>query len=277
MTLKELVSLLSPPLLLQVYGRLRPGAPRLSGEYRSWEEAVSASTGYGDDMILEKTRLALLKVKNGDAAYERDSVVFADIQHAWPLLAGLLWVAARSGGTLNVLDFGGSLGSTYFQNRAFLRRVPGVLWNIIEQPRHVETGRQWFEDECLRFYFRVEDCLAETQPNVILLSSVLQYLEHPYELLGQLLRLPCDHVIIDRTPIWGGPADRLCVQYVPRRIYRASYPSWIFSEQRLLTEVQNNGFETVAEVNDPDRPQGPISFAYKGMIGVRSTTLGQTA
>jgi len=59
---------------------------------------VSASTGYDNDMILEKTRLALLKVKNGEAAYERDSVVFEDIQYAWPLLAGLLWVAAALAG-----------------------------------------------------------------------------------------------------------------------------------------------------------------------------------
>jgi putative methyltransferase (TIGR04325 family) len=74
---------------------------------------VEASTGYDSEIILEKTRDALLKVKNGEAAYERDSVLFDEIQYAWPLLTSLMWVAAQAKGILNVLDFGGSLGTTY--------------------------------------------------------------------------------------------------------------------------------------------------------------------
>ena len=184
---KALIKLLTQPLLAQAYRFLRDRRNsvydlRLSGDYRSWEEAVSTSTGYDSEIILEKTKTALLQVKNGRAVYERDSVVFDEIQYAWPLLAGLLWVAAQSGGRLNVLDFGGSLGSTYFQNRTFLHPLThvrwNVVWNVVEQPQHVKTGKEWFEDEHLKFYLRVEDCVAETQPNVVLLSGVLQCLEH---------------------------------------------------------------------------------------------------
>src|SRR6516164_6187668 len=149
MTPKAFIKLFAPPVLVQGYrilrGRQENSVYGLSGGYGSWDEAVRASTGYDGQMILEKTKTALLQVKNGQAAYERDSVVFAEIQYAWPLLAGLLWVSAQSCGRLNVLDFGGSLGSTYFQNRAFLRRLPEVRWNIIEQPQHIEAGREWFE------------------------------------------------------------------------------------------------------------------------------------
>ena len=71
----------------------------------------------------------------------------------------------------------------------------------------------------------------------MLLSSVLQYLESPYDVLAQVLALPCDHVIIDRTPFWDGPSDRLCVQTVPPSIYAASYPSWVFSRQLFRSQV----------------------------------------
>ena len=82
-----------------------------------------------------------MTVVDGRAAYERDSVLFEEVEYVWPLLASLMWVGARHLGSLNVLDFGGSLGSTYFQNRIFLATLPSVRWNIVEQPRHVEVGR----------------------------------------------------------------------------------------------------------------------------------------
>ena len=70
--------------------------------------------------ILDKVLAATLKVKQGQAVFERDSVLFDEIEYSWPLLAGLMWAAASNGGKLNVLDFGGALGSSYYQNRKFL-------------------------------------------------------------------------------------------------------------------------------------------------------------
>jgi putative methyltransferase (TIGR04325 family) len=281
MTPRALIKLLTPPLLAQAYRFLRDRRSSvddlyLSGDYRSWEEAVRASTGYDSEIILEKTKAALLQVKSGQAVYERDSVVFDEIQYAWPLLAGLLWVAAQSGGRLNVLDFGGSLGSTFFQNRAFLHGLTEVRWNIVEQPRHIETGKEWFEDEHLKFYRRVEDCVAETQPNVGILSGVLQFLERPYDILCGLLGWPCNYVIIDRTPFWDGPTDRLCVQHVPLSIYPASYPSWIFSTQRFRSHL-HEGWEIVAEFDSLDKLKGPVDLAYRGMLITRRDHLLSTS
>jgi putative methyltransferase (TIGR04325 family) len=195
--------------------------------------------------------------------------LFDEIEYSWSLLAGLMWVAARSGGTLNVLDFGGSLGSTYFQNRAFLSALPEVRWNIVEQSRHVETGKALFEDDRLHFYSDIAACQADTGPNVVLLSGVLQCLERPYAILDQILALSCNHIIIDRTPFWAGPTDRLCVQTVPPSIYPASYPSWIFSRQRFHDHLRGD-WNVLATVDNPDRIAGPIDFIYQGMIIVRN-------
>ena len=63
------------------------------------------------------------KVKNGEAVYERDSVLFDEIQYSWGLLAGLEKAALEHDGKLCVLDFGGSLGSTYYQNKQFSELV----------------------------------------------------------------------------------------------------------------------------------------------------------
>ena len=60
-------------------------------------------------LILGKVLEATLKVKNGEAVYERDLVLFDHIEFYWPVLSGLMWVAARNNGRLNVLDYGGTL------------------------------------------------------------------------------------------------------------------------------------------------------------------------
>ena len=125
-----------------------------TGNYPTWESAAALASGYDSKHILEKTRAALLKVKNKEAIFERDSVLFDKIEHSFPLLAGLLRAALLNNGRLVVADFGGSLGSTYFQCREFLQGVSSIEWNIIEQAAHVECGRRDFEDERTSLLFQ---------------------------------------------------------------------------------------------------------------------------
>lgn len=237
----------------------------LSGDYESWKLATNASSGYDSATILAKTRDALLRVRDGNAPYERDSVVFDEIQYAWPLLSGLMWVAARSLGRLDVLDLGGSLGSTYFQNRAFLSSLESVRWNVVEQPGHVAVGKQHFESGPLHFYQSIDACLAEASPDVVLLSSVLQYLEKPHDIIRRIGETSVEHLIIDRTPFWDGPLDRLSVQTVPPSIYAASYPIWIFSKQRLDRSVSEI-WECMAEFDSIDALHNHMSAVWRGMI-----------
>jgi putative methyltransferase (TIGR04325 family) len=270
MGLKEAFKMVAPPVVIHLAQRIRgdrtASAYGLSGDYHTWNDALAASTGYDSEAVLETTKAALLKVKNGEAVHERDSVLFDEVEYAWPVLAGLMWIAARSGGTLSVLDFGGSLGSTYFQNRLFLSALRQVRWNIVEQPRHAEVGNSWFADDRLRLHSDIPSCLADSRPNVVLFSGVLQYLERPYDTLAEAFELPCDHVIIDRTPFWAGSADRLCVQTVPPSIYPASYPSWILSRAGFQEHLERALWHVVSEFSSLDNMRAPVKAAWRGMI-----------
>ena len=140
-----------------------------------------------------------------------------------------------------------------------------MRWNIVEQSHHVEIGKAWFEDDHLHFYADIAECLRETQPNIALLSSVLQYLENPYSLLEQIIGLPCDFFIIDRTPFWAGLTDRLCVQSVPPNIYHASYPSWIFSKHQFLF-LNETSCQIIAEFESLDNLNAPVKAIWQGII-----------
>lgn len=209
-----------------------------TGPYASWPEAARLCTGYDEPSILEKTRAALLKVKRGEAVYERDSVLFERIEYSYPLLAYLLYVATKHDGRLRVLDFGGSLGSSYFQNRGPLSHLHELAWGVVEQPAHVAVGRRDFEDGRLRFFDSPQACLEALRPQVLLLSSVLQYLERPLDWLRAAEGWQLPYIIIDRAPLVRDRPSRLTIQTVPPSIYRARYPCWILNESELLDSLR---------------------------------------
>ncbi len=264
--LKALAQELLPPL---VYRALRASGAgnAYKGDYNTWDDAVQASQGYDDSSILEKVLSASLAVKNGAAAYERDSVLFDQIEYAWPVTASLMWVAAQHNGRLNVLDFGGSLGSSYFQNRKFLQSLDEVSWQVVEQPHYVQTGKDHLQDERLRFFFDIKEAVDEALPDVVLLSSVLQYLESPYELLDEIEKIGTEFLIIDRNPVAPKPSDRILIQEVPPAIYEASYPFRVFSEKKLLEALEGQWtvIEKYSSLGGVTPIHGGGQFEYTGM------------
>ena len=224
---------------MNIVGRLqevfstKPRSSLFTGDFKSWHDAKECSTGYDAPQILAKTRAALLQVKEGKAAFERDSVAFDKIEPNFSLLSGLSRAAAVDEGRLNVLDFGGSLGGTYFQCRNSLPLISEFRWNVIDQPAQVACGKADFANEELHFYESIDHCLREQKPNVLLLSGVLQYLPEPYIFLEDILRKEIPHVIVERTAFNADGVDRLTVQHVPAWLYDASYPAWFLSEASL--------------------------------------------
>lgn len=262
MTLRSLLRQLLPPAL----ARLAPRRRRrygFFGDYPDWAGARAASAGYDQEAILERVLAAMREVRDGRAACERDSCLFDSVQYAWPLLTGLLWAAARNGGALRVMDYGGSLGSLYFQGRAFLAGLPLVRWGVVEQPAFVHAGRREFEDGTLAFFENAADCAAALAPNTAVFSSVLQYLEDPRAALEQALAHGCTTLLLDRLPVIDGPQDRLCVQRVDPALMAASYPCRLFSEQRLRRSL--DGLRIVAEFPGADPSLG-LGSRYMGFI-----------
>ncbi len=237
----------------------------------TWADATDAVPGYGDAAILARVAAATRAVERGDAAYERDSVLFDEPDHSWPLIAALTHRAAADG-RLSVLDFGGSLGSTYRQCRTFLEDLPSVAWGVVEQPGFVGVGRAEFTTERLSFHPFIEACAGQLEPNVLLLASTLQYLPEPHAQLAALADVPATTLIIDRTPIGDVDDDLLCIQQVPATIYEAEYPMWVLSRTRLLATLGRD-WEVVAEYDaghGTETTLGGTEFGWRGMILTRA-------
>jgi len=252
MVLKEVLKLWCPPILIKAFSKFRKNQSAFSGEYFTWEQAKSNSVGYDSDKILEKVLESSRKVLKGEVAYERDTVCFNQKSYRWPLVSCLLLIANRSKDQLNVIDFGGALGSLYFQHREFFVSISKVNWSVVEQSQFVKTGQKEFQNNELNFHFNLSDAKATHNSNVVLLSSVLQYLEEPQALLKQIAALKFKYILIDRTPFIESVKDQLTVQSVPKNIYPASYPAWLFSRLKFASLMKDLKYKLVFEFGCDD-------------------------
>ncbi|MDQ7949308.1 MAG: methyltransferase, TIGR04325 family [Pedobacter sp.] len=257
----KIIKALTPPVVFDVLKKLfGQKSYGFSGNYKTWAEAKSQTGGYDNPAILEQVKIAALKIKSGEAVYERDSVLFDQIQYSWPLLSGLLWIAAQKKGNLSVLDFGGALGSTYFQNRTFISDLY-VTWDVVEQHHFVEFGKKELQDGRLSFFYTIEDCLKEHSPSTLLLSGVIQYLEEPFKFLTEALDKGFEYILLDRTPFANDKKNRITIQEVSPEIYAASYAHWFFSEDQFLNLFK--GYDLIESFTSIDRQ---TEIYYKGFI-----------
>lgn len=253
--IKKLGKKILPPIVidfLKLFQKNTKGsAIEWNDSYESWDKAILISSGYDDKAILEKTKEALLQVKSGAFAYERDTVLFEKLELNWNLIACLQKVIIETGNILSILDFGGSLGSTYFQNKSFLPNI--IEWSVVEQVHVVSCGQNNFEDKKLKFYPTIENCKLERNPSVLLLGSVLPYMEDPINWIENFLKHEFKYIIIDRTSFTEDSANRLTLQTVPSEIYTATYPCWFFNEERFLS-LFSHKYDIISEVQNLANP-----------------------
>lgn len=223
---KALKPYVPPKLWLSL--ALRQPRLRWEGDFSSWEEATRASTGYDAPAIVAGVERATQEVLAGRAAYERDGALFDEPSANLPLLAALGLAYAEKKTPFTVVDFGGALGSTFLQNRSWLKDMP-LRWQVVEQKHFVEAGRRVFPAGPVQFFGDAKE--GEREGEVfLLLSSVLQYLPDPSGTLASLVESTRPSwVFLDRVPYWCGDRFRLTVQSVPASMGVAAYPCWFFS------------------------------------------------
>lgn len=253
--------------LLRLKSWPQPERITFCGNFKTWDEAYAFCEGYSAPNILEKVLNSTLKVKSGEALFERDSVLFDKPQYPWQLLTSILFAASKSENKINVVDFGGSLGSSFFSCKRFIAHFDKINWTVVEQPHFVSTGLSYIADGPLTFQYNAQDAFSHNDSNLIILSAVLQYLENPHKVLESLLEKDWNYIVIDRTGLLvSTDDDTLTIQTVPSSIYAAKYPAWFFNEKRLLKHFEIE-YDLFSEWKSPDKPDAPGKHVvFKGYL-----------
>jgi putative methyltransferase (TIGR04325 family) len=185
--------------------------------YPSWEAACREQSPDVSEQLDRKSATAL-QLRDAYAA-QGAAPIAAKRTMSWPVTATLMAAAARRGGRLAVLDFGGAFGEYFHQNAEFLKHLESVQWHVVEQPDLVERARRGHATAALHFHTELADALRAVTPDVVLLSSVLQYLPDPYGLLAELAAQKASFIAIDRTLLGTSLPDVVGVQVVPANAY----------------------------------------------------------
>ncbi len=223
----------------------------------TWQDALRVSAGYAATGIFEKALRAARDVRDGKAAFERDTVTFQQPEYLHQMLAWMLVTRLRHG-KLSVLDFGGGFGSRYFQHKALFRDAGNLIWAVVEQSNIAEAGQAEFSTEALKFFETIEQAEQVVAPNFLMMSGVIQYLERPYDLLEALLVKKIPSLLIDRTMARQDMCDELYIQHVPPSIYQASYPVWFLDARKIEGLVQSYGYRLIERIDPhPGSSFGP--------------------
>lgn len=252
-----------PPVVFNWLRTFKTSKYGWKGNYLTWREAEDEAVGYDSSEILTRIETSLDLVLSGKASFERDGVAFQEPDYNWPLVSNILKIAAENKGKLSLIDFGGSLGSAYFQNRVFLKRLESVSWSVIEQEHFVALGSKKYQNAQLRFFDSIKEAQVSQGADILLISSVLQYLEDPFSVLDNLLEYSFKTVIVDRM-LFSVGAHRISVQHVPPEIYQASYACHLLDEKHFVNYFLNKGYALSFRFDTLDG-EG-IDYYFKGLI-----------
>lgn len=204
---------------------------RYLGDYRNWNDAARECEGYEDSIIINKVINATQKVLHGDAVWERDSFLFYQEKYVHRICAMILKCALQNKNCgVRILDIGGSLGSTYFQNRKYLEDVKKLEYVVAEQEHFSDYGHKHLEDSILKF-IRNNDSWEKESFDIILMSASLQYISDYGTVISKIKEVRPRYIILDRLLI--SDRTRICKETVPETIYESSYPLIIFSEEEI--------------------------------------------
>jgi len=255
-----------PPRLREIVRLRRHGRLGLTELYPTWDAAKRQSAGYDEAHILAMVDEATNRARSSEGAlFERDGYLFDHPVTPYPVVACLLRASAVRGGKLSVLDFGGSLGSSYYQCRSLLSALQELHWTVVEQAHFVARGQEAYETGELHFRATIEDAAAVHPPDVILFSSVLQYLDDPDDILTRAARLGPAAVLIDRTPEGDRPTDAYTIQVVPESIVQARLAFRIFGKDRLARLLAPAYVRVVEfDTTDPDMQADDQTVRFRG-------------
>jgi putative methyltransferase (TIGR04325 family) len=248
---KNLLKVILPEAFIGIINKILKRNIRITGEYSSWQAALNRSLGYDDNKIFNKAKKSFLAVINNKAEYEKDSVLFYKENINYSLINILNDISFASKKTVNILDFGGSFASIYFQNKKFLNNNK-FIWSVVEQKQIVNYINSLYTKKKIKnlysnlnFYLSVKSCLKYHSPDLVLFSEVLQYLPRPFDILNFLIKKKIKYFLILRSPFHKF-TEQIKIQTVPKYIYNSSYPIRIFNEISFLEYFSKNNYRNIS-------------------------------
>jgi putative methyltransferase (TIGR04325 family) len=187
-----------PPIVRKVYRTVRRGRAETNHTYSSFQEALRAcGKGYEEE---ELTRVVLGKTLAYKKSLEVASHATVSATEAFGMLsmAHLLTHSEAASRRITVLDLGGACGAHYFAFKRFFGDRIRFRWLVVETPTMCRLAEPLRNDE-LAFFDSLPAALRSGEnPDLLHVSGVLQFVEHPYVMLDLLVKSGAPYLFFNR-------------------------------------------------------------------------------
>ena len=203
----------------------------------SWKKAERKSVGYESINVLTPLMQGAMQARIDIATSNSVSTRYQQVATA--MFFCISESRLQEGKPWRVLDFGGGSGDYFFQFQKFAPNIE-LDWTVVETPALTEAMQCEFRDDTEKI--RWVDSLEMTKDkyDLVLCSSVLQYLEKPFEVLEDLVE-KSEFLIINRIPLTDSSDHFVALQRILTRKRRGSYPAHFFSEEKFLQQMSAYG------------------------------------
>jgi putative methyltransferase (TIGR04325 family) len=201
---------------------------------KSWGDATSRSSGYqspqtinsliGSDPVSEQNHVS-------------ENLIGSRFQQvASAFLEGV--ASAQLQTTIRVLDIGGGLGEYFFLLEKIVPSLT-VHWTIVETSAVCELAIRTVPAQTNLVWTDSVDHV-EGNFDIVLMSSVIQYVENPYELLNIGIE-KSNFLILNRCPLTTSKTGVVCIQRPGFFESKGSYPVHMLSETELISHLRSRG------------------------------------
>jgi len=209
-------------------GQLRPV---WTGVYERYEDVPVSGPGFdgetwtaitraGTERALARLRDATPGVPTGDRA----------------LLPSLVANVLADRGAVRIVDFGGGMGIGYIDVRAAMGPA-AIEYVVVETDAVCAAGRNLFQDPAIRFVTSLAD--VRTDADLVYVSSVLQYMPKPTEMLRQLAALGARYLLLVNVSAGEIPTYATAQRNVPGSVI--AY--WFLATREIVEALRAFGYE----------------------------------
>ncbi|MBI5649271.1 MAG: methyltransferase, TIGR04325 family [Chloroflexi bacterium] len=258
MTAKEIIKLLTPPLLIKFGKRLLPLAQnRQLSEWEyipeGWAYARNHPEvkGWNVSAILETYKSKwerFLEMTQGTeplgVAHESYQTTRADIASHNTIMsfAYALALAAHKRDEISVLDWGGGIGHYYILAKELLPDVK-IDYHCKDLSLLSGYGATLFPDQ----HFYNDDSCFERSYNLVLASGALHYVEDWQNVMENLAKVTSRYLFVTRLPTTLISPSYVFIQRPYTFGYDTEYLAWCFNRRDFLQELDRLGLILIRE------------------------------
>ena len=154
--------------------------------------------------------------------------------------AVLFWLLRIIREGTSLIDFGGSIGLTYYRYLRFASLPANARWTVVELPKIVAEGRRVAAREAainLEFETAIE---AVPECDILLSAGALQLMERSVPGLLEMRAAKPPHIILNKISLTPGEAYWTLQNYGP-----AISPYRVYNEAEFIGYFENAGYELV--------------------------------